>query len=277
MKRNAAYITIVLTGAILISAGCGGRGGKTVLATINKKEKITLAEFNGIIEKLPARYQEIVDKNKGEFLEELIVDRLIYNEGIRKKLDKDRDVRQLFSEAKRKIVMARLLKDEIEDTAEITEEEIEDYYNANQENFTMPETLRASHILVPTEEDADAVLVELSNGRNFEDLARTRSIDPTSEIGGDIGYFTKNRLVPEFEEVCFNMQIGEISGIVKTKFGYHIIKLTERKAPHVKDLAEVRDNVELSLARIKKKMLFNEFVTRLKERSQITINKDLLE
>ena len=265
---------IVLT---LIAGGCGGRGEREVLATINQKEKITVAEFNDVVSKLPPRYQEVVNKNHREFLDELIVDRLLYNEGVKNQLDREEEVQKLITEAKRKIIMARLLRDEIEDNVTIDEKEIADYYEANQKNFTTPETLRASHILVRTEEDADNVLVELSNGRNFEDLARARSIDPTAELGGDIGYFTRNQLVPDFEEVCFGMQAGEISGIVKTKFGYHVIKLTERKEPEVKEITEVHDGIKQSLQRLKKKMLFNEFVTRLKERSQITINNDLLE
>lgn len=277
MKYAKTYILLALMAIIALNSGCVGRSGNTVLATINKKEKITLDEFNGIISKLPARYQEIASKNKKEFLDELIVDHLLYEEGIRKKLDRDEDVKKLFHEAKKKIIMARLLKDEVEDTVEISEKEVGDYYSRNRERFTTPETLRASHILVRSEKGASDILVELSNGRNFEELARARSIDPTAEIGGDIGYFTKNQLLPEFEEVCLDMQAGEISGVVKTKFGYHIIKLTERKPPHVKELTEVRDTIKQSLARLKKKVLFNEFVTRLKERSQITINKDLLD
>jgi peptidyl-prolyl cis-trans isomerase C len=277
MKTVKVYILAALIAVTALNSGCGNRGDKKVLATINKKDKITLGEFNEIIAKLPGRYQEIVTKNKRQFLDELIVDRLLYNEGMQKKLDKEEDVRKLFNEAKRKIVMARLLKDEVEDRVAVDTEEIEDYYAANEKKFITPETLRASHILVKTEEEADNILVDLSNGRNFEDLARARSVDPTSERGGDIGYFTRNQLVPGFEEVCFGMQAGEISGVVKTKFGYHIIKLTERKPPRVKELAEVRDTIEQSLERLEKKMLFNEFVTRLKERSQISVNKDLLE
>ena len=272
-----AFFGVMLVFSLLSGVGCGNSSGREVLATINNKDKITLYEFENIISKLPERYREIVGKNKKEFLDELIVDRLLYNEGLEKKVDRTDEVRGLIKEAKRKIVMARLLKDEVEDAVKVSEEEISKYYMANQGKFTTQETLRASHILVRSEEDANDVLVELSNGRNFEDLARARSIDPTSEIGGDIGFFTKNQLVPEFEEECFNMNVGQISGIVKTKFGYHVIKLTEKKEPRIKELSGIRDNIEQSMARVKKKVLFNEFVTSLKEKSKISINSDLLE
>ena len=174
-------------------------------------------------------------------------------------------------------MIARLLKEQVGDKVTVNEEEIVTYYNENNEQFTAPETLRASHILVKTENEAKDILAELANGRNFEDLAKARSMDTSAKIGGDIGFFTRQQLVPEFEEASFKLQAGEISGIVKTKFGYHIIKLTERKEPHVKELTEVRDAIEQSYKRHKGKQRFTEFVEDLKEKSKITINTDLLE
>ena len=258
-------------------SGCSGPSDKDVLARIDRKHTITLAGFTERISKLPKRYQDVINKNKKEFLDEIIIDTLLYNEAVRKKLDRDDDVKKVIREAEKKILIARLLNDEVEEKIIVNEKDISAYYDANKEKFATPEALRASHILVKTEEEAGDILVELSNNRNFEDLARGRSMDPTSKIGGDIGYFTRHQLVPEIEEVCFNMQVGEISGIVKTKFGYHIIKLTERAPPRVKELAEVRDAIEETLKRLKKKVLFNEFVTALKEKAQITVNNNLLE
>jgi len=262
---------------LLMLSGCSGPSDKDVLARIDRKHTITLAGFTERISKLPKRYQDVINKNKKEFLDEVIIDTLLYNEAVRKKLDRDDDVKKVIREAEKKILIARLLNDEVEEKIIVNEKDISAYYNANKEKFATPEALRASHILVKTEEEAGDILVELSNNRNFEDLARGRSMDPTSKIGGDIGYFTRHQLVPEIEEVCFNMQVGEISGIVKTKFGYHIIKLTERAPPRVKELAEVRDAIEETLKRLKKKVLFNEFVTALKEKAQITVNNNLLE
>ncbi|MEE9499864.1 MAG: peptidyl-prolyl cis-trans isomerase [Candidatus Omnitrophota bacterium] len=268
---------IIITILVLMLSGCAGPSDKDVLARIDRKNTITLAGFNERISKLPKRYQDVINKNKKEFLDEIIIDTLLYNEAVRKKLDRDDDVKKVIREAEKKILIARLLNEEVEEKIIVNEKDISAYYDANKEKFATPEALRASHILVKTEEEAGDILVELSNNRNFEDLARGRSVDPTSKIGGDIGYFTRHQLVPEIEEICFNMQVGEISGIVKTKFGYHIIKLTERKPPRVKELAEVRDAIEETLKRVKKKVLFNEFVTALKEKAQITINNNLLE
>ena len=259
-----------------IVSGCGRSGNGGVLARIDQKDVITRKDFDGRIAKLPKRYQDFVNKNKKEFLDELVIDKLLYKEALRKNLQNDKEVKEVYEEAQKKILIARLLKDEVEDKVVLSDEEIIGYYKANSEQFSSPEVLRASHILVKTQEEAKDVLAELSGGRNFEDLARARSIDPSGKSGGDVGYFTREQLVPEIEEACFNMQVGEISGIVKTQFGYHVIKLTERKEPRVKNLSEVRDAVEQSLGRRKKKAHFNEFVSRLKEKSKITINHKLL-
>ena len=273
--KNRFYVLFAMFFLVSL-AGCTGKGGKQVLARIDQKDVITVQDFTDRISKLPQRYQDLANSNKRQFLDELIVDVLLYNEAERKGLERDPEVNKIFEEAKRKILIARLLKDEIDDEVTVTDVEIQDYYNANRDKFMMPEVLRASHILVKTKKEADDILVELSNGRSFEDLARSRSVDPTAKVGGDIGYFTRQQLVPEIEEAAFKMNEGEISGVIKTKFGYHVVKLTEKQKPRIKDLDEVSEGIRQTLGRVKKRQLFNEYVAGLKEKSKITVNKDLL-
>lgn len=274
--KKGLYQVLLLTCLVTMLGGCGGNK-KNVLARIDKKHTITLESFNNRIAKLPQRYKDVIEKNKKAFLNEIIIDELLYNEALRKGLDKDKEVKEIVEEANKKILIARLLKDEVDDEIIISEEEIQEFYNANREKFGVPEVRRASHILVATEEEAQNVLKELAAGKNFEDLARERSIDPTAKVGGDIGYFTRKQLTPEIEAVAFDMDIDETSGVVKTKFGYHVIKLTEKRAPRAKELTEVRDAVVQSLRRIKKRAHFNDYTTKLKEKSIIYINDKLLE
>ena len=274
--RNIRFLLMAML-LICIACGCGQKKGGQVLATIDSGSDITLEDFNARIEKLPERYQETVNLNKRQFLDELIVDSLLYNEALKKNLDKDKEVLEVVEEARKKILIARLLKEEVEDPITVDDSEVEAFYSANRESFSVPEVLRASHILVKTEGEANEILAELKKGADFEELAKKRSIDPTAKNGGDVGYFTENQLVPEFEEICFNLQPGEVSGVVKTKFGYHIVMLTEKKEPHIKPLSEVREVVEQAIKRKKKAIRFNGYVERLKEKSKITINDSLLE
>ena len=89
--------------------------------------------------------------------------------------------------------------------------------------------VRASHILVKTEAEAKDILEELKNGASFGDLAKDRSLCPSKKRGGDLGFFSRGKMVREFEKAAFALKKGELSDVVKTQFGYHILKVTDRK------------------------------------------------
>ncbi len=89
--------------------------------------------------------------------------------------------------------------------------------------------VKASHILVKTEDEALKLKEEISNGKDFAQAAKEVSLCPSKQNGGDLGYFTKNQMVKEFEDAAFSMEIGEVSNPVKTQFGYHLIYLTDKK------------------------------------------------
>lgn len=128
----------------------------------------------------------------------------------------------------------------------VLEQRARDVYRAETKRFEIPEEVRASHILIlSTEENAEAkaaeVLAELKGGKDFEELAKTRSQDPGSGAkGGDLGFFVRGRMVKEFEDVAFKLNVGALSGVVKSQFGYHIIKVTERKEAGKQLFEEVR-------------------------------------
>jgi peptidyl-prolyl cis-trans isomerase C len=123
-------------------------------------------------------------------------------------------------------------------------------YNANQQKYGTPEQVRASHILIRTgEQDAKAklqdILKQIKAGADFEELAKTRSQDPGSAAkGGDLGYFGRGRMIEQFEKVVFAMsKAGEMSDVFESPFGFHIIKLTDKKPAGVKMFAEVKDQL----------------------------------
>lgn len=123
------------------------------------------------------------------------------------------------------LIVSKLQQTKI-DSYEVTDEDIEEYYDANKDSLA---TVRASHILVETEEEANNVVKRLEEGESFEELAKELSIDTGSAVnGGDVDFFAKGVMVPEFEEYAFNAEVGAISDPVKTDFGYHIIKVTDK-------------------------------------------------
>jgi len=106
---------------------------------------------------------------------------------------------------------------------------LREFYDDNIEKFEMGETVNASHILVKTEEEAKEVRKELLDGADFSDLAKEKSIDPSAQVNyGNLGFFPKGAMVPEFEKVAFSLQEGKISQPVKSAFGWHIIKVQDR-------------------------------------------------
>jgi peptidyl-prolyl cis-trans isomerase C len=235
-----------------------------------------MTDFNERITNLPPKYQKVVNNRKEEFLSEIINDTLLYREALKDNIHKDKEVKKLIEEARKKILIARLLKDKVDDEIVITDEDIEIFYEANRNLYMSPEIMRVSHILVPTSEEAETILKAIKEGSSFEDMARAKSVDPTAQRGGDIGYFPKGQLMPEFENACAELDIGETSGVVKTALGYHIIRLTDRKPPKLRPIEDVSEDIKARLHNIKRQELFGKLLKRLRSETEIHINNDLL-
>jgi peptidyl-prolyl cis-trans isomerase D len=161
---------------------------------------------------------------------------------------------------RRKIRYVRVNPGEMAAKLKVTREDVERSYNTRLGTYTTPEQIRASHVLLTTEGKDDAavraqaeqVLKEARSGADFAALAKKYSQDESNaQQGGDLDYFARGRMVPEFENVAFALKPGEISDLVKTEFGYHIIKLTDRKPAIVRQLTdpEVYKEIEAELLR----------------------------
>ncbi|QQY80872.1 peptidylprolyl isomerase [Keratinibaculum paraultunense] len=148
---------------------------------------------------------------------------------------------------------------------------MEKFYNENKHFFQRPEMARASHILVDDEEKANEVLDEIDNGTSFEDAASKYSNCPSKANGGDLGKFSRGKMVPEFEEVAFSMEEGEISKPVKTQFGYHLIKLDYKKEPSISPLDEVKGQINQQLILMKQQQLYLDKAEELKKNYKVEI------
>ena len=122
-----------------------------------------------------------------------------------------------------------------------TDDEIKAFYEENKDRFVAGESVSASHILVDSEEKEKELLEKINAGEiSFEDAARQESSCPSSENGGSLGEFTKGQMVPEFDEAVFKMTVGEVTGPVKTQFGYHLIKLNAKNEAKTYALDEIK-------------------------------------
>jgi len=273
---NTMIVAAVLCAVAVSGCGDGKVRDKRVLAKVSSRT-ITVADFDSRIENIPAYYRNIVKKNKKRYLNEIILETLFYEDAIRKGLDKDKEVKDILTEAKKKIMVSKLIKTEVDDKLIIPESDIMKLYEERKSTLKTPELWRASHILVADEAQAKSILDELSKGANFEELAKKYSIDATASRGGDIGYFRPGQLVPEFEEACMKLNIGQTGEILKTQFGYHIIKLTGKKDSAVLTFSEARVALEGELKKRKRSELFDEMVLKLKDRYGVNIQEDVFE
>lgn len=178
-------------------------------------------------------------------------------------------------------------KKDFEEKTKISDEEAKAYYDKNKDEFYVDE-VQASHILISTKDEndkplseakkkeakakAEKILKQVKDGGDFEKLAKENSACPSSEKGGDLGYFGKGEMVPEFDEVTFKLKEGEISDIVETEFGYHIIKLVDKKQ-ETTPFKDVKDSIKQNLVKDK----FNKKVEEIVKNSKIDKNEDLLE
>jgi len=153
---------------------------------------------------------------------------------------------------KRKIRYLLIDVDALRAKVTIPESDVEKEYKNNEEQYKTPEQVRASHILLKTEGKDDAavkakaeeILKQAKSGADFAELAKKNSEDEASaKNGGDLDYFGKGRMVPEFDQVAFTLMPGQISDLVKSQFGYHIIKVTDKKAGNIRSLAEMRQQL----------------------------------
>jgi peptidyl-prolyl cis-trans isomerase C len=196
--------------------------------------------------------------------------------------DRGMTVERLHADARIDMVISRMMEAEVANLPPATDDEARDFYQKNPEKFQQPETVRASHILFPTANadaaakkqvraQAESVLKQARGGTDFAQLAREHSKDGSAPQGGDLGFFPRGQMVPPFEQAAFALTVGEISGIVESQFGYHIIKLTDRRAASTVDFAQVSGRIREFLGEQKKQTRAEAFVDGLKKKARIEV------
>ena len=192
-------------------------------------------------------------------------------------------IERLRSDARTELSIAKMMKAQVASGTEATDVEVKDFYDKNPDRFKRPETVRASHILLridPAADDAtkkqtrtkiDDVLKRAKGGEDFAALAQQNSQDSSAPQGGDLGYFPKEKMVPAFADVAFALKMGEISDVVTTQFGVHIIKLTDRKGAGTVPLEEVSPQVRQFLTEQKKQQQAQAFIAQVRQKAKIEV------
>lgn len=191
------------------------------------------------------------------------------------------DENSIKENIKKNIVLQEFVKKQ-SDNIKITDKEIKSYYDDNKDKFKQQEQVKGSHIIILTNEKVDEksaekkindIYEEIKKGLDFTEAAKKYSQDGSAKSGGDLGYFTKGKMVKEFEDVAFGMKVGDISKPFKSRFGYHILKLTDKKAEKQLGFDEVKDNIKNFLTSQKTKNSIEEIVEKNKTSAKIVYEK----
>jgi peptidyl-prolyl cis-trans isomerase C len=252
---------------LLLLLGCS-RKEEQVVAKVGDRS-ITVADLNGRIQAVTYTSWEDEYKKRHDILNGLINDQLMIMAAEEQGLDQDPAFQQKMSAAERGALLELLYRKEVLEKSKPSEKEVRDAYEK------MGWELKARHILVSTAEEAQNLREQIINGADFAALAEEHSMDPsTKSKGGDLGYFGWGKMVPTFQETVFAMEIGEISQPVESQFGWHIIKLEDRRTIDQRDWEEEKENLENKLTSEKSRILAEEYVTKLKEEADIQMHPE---
>jgi len=275
MKRKIAtgIFCLTLIMIIAIAAGCSKKAGD-VVAKVGDRE-IMMQDIDNFIDRSGLRFVS-ADKElelKRSLLDTLINQQLLIIGAYEHNLENQEEVLKVVDGEKDKFLLDVLFEDKILSRATPSEAEIKDWYSK------MGQEIKASHILVKTEDEAREIIAELKNGANFEELAVSKSIDPSAQRNqGDLGWFTWGAMVDNFQEAAYKMKPGEISAPVKSEFGYHIIKVVDRRdVEHRLSYAESKANIKNLITERRKRTLMREYADELKKKYPITVEKPTCE
>jgi len=255
--------------------------GEKELVRINDAS-ISLDEFEQMLEKQPleGKMKLLSEKGTRDFLENYVIPReVLYQEAKIKGLDKKKEILTKIEDARRAILIDALLEEGLRGRGEVSEEEIVRYYKENQALFAEPQEVKIRHIVVNTEPALKEVVTKLSQGESFEKLASTYNIGKFKEDGGNLGYIRRGQLAPpfaQFEEAAFSLRKrGEVSEVVSTPYGYHIIRLEDMRGSTLRPLNQVKERIRFFLQPKKKQEAYLAYVKETRSKSKITINEKL--
>lgn len=240
---------------------------KEVLAVVGGEE-ITEELFNTFLQGVPKEQQAYLSNPqfREQCLEQLISLFLFAKKGQEEKLNETEEFKNIIVNAKRDVLAQLAMRETMKDVT-VSEEEVKEYYDANQAQYQKGTTVSAKHILVTSEEKCNEILAAITSGEKvFEEAAQEFSTCPSGQRGGDLGTFGKGQMVPEFEQAAFAAEIGQVVGPVKTQFGFHLIKVEAKNEATVASFEEVKENIKRTLVQQKQNQVYNETVAELKEK-----------
>ncbi|MGB6127707.1 MAG: peptidylprolyl isomerase [Psychrilyobacter sp.] len=281
MKKMAIILIIAslaLTACNKKEGGVKTKDESNVIMVIGN-ENLTETELQEKIATLPAQYKEYSKSEKGRaaLIEEITVRKILKQEAIKTGIENTESYKKDLESVKEDLLINHVVNKKIVESVKLTDTELEAEYEKNKENFKRPEQIKAAHILINVSEGMTKVQIKAAKKRaekilkevtpaNFNEMAKKYSEGPTSENGGELGWFDKTSMVKEFADAAFTGVPEKIYGtVVKTQFGYHIIYVEDKKEAGYLSFEEVRQSLEKELLNKKRAEEYRVWVEDLKK------------
>ncbi len=259
---------------VLLVIGCHS-------SKIKKDDKIILSVGDGtltlaeLFDAVPASIQSKISKEQvNNYLQQWIEMELIYREALRLGMDKDEKFLSKLENAKRELLVQQYVDKYLSENDNVTDEEALGYYNENKDNYQVEaEEIRALQIFVESLEDANNAYQRISGGEDFESVARELSVDFNDNNRIDLGYFTKDEIIPELSSRVFNSSVGTITRPIQSEFGYHIFKIINRhQKGSYKEFDEVKDQIVARLKSLKRNEKYTDLILALRNKTNYNFN-----
>lgn len=184
---------------------------------------------------------------------------------------------ELERKTKEQLTIEKLFEKEVYARVAVTEDQIRRYYDEHPNDFTEPEQVRASQIVVKGLDDAKKLQQQLWAGKKFPDLARRYSLGPEARVGGDLGFFSRGIMPPQMEEQLFKLPVGQVSEVVSTDYGFHLFKVMEKKPARKRELPEVRSAIEKKLLTELREKAQKDYLKQLRASAVVEVNNEALQ
>jgi|ERR1043166_65428 peptidyl-prolyl cis-trans isomerase C len=247
MKILSLAATAVFS-AVLLVPSAARADADPVVARVGSEE-IKKSDVMREMSALPPQLQQIpVERLYPQLLERMIDQKLIVAEAYKAKLNESPDFKDKLKHAEERILTDMMLREKVK--PRLTDAKLHERYDTIVSHTKKEEEVKASHILMKTEDEAKAIIDQLNKGGDFAKIAKEKSTDKASaEQGGSLGYFTKSTMVPAFADAAFAMKVGETSKVpVKSDFGYHVIKVEDRRMAPPIPFDRVKPQLEAQVA-----------------------------
>lgn len=290
MRKYVGILGILLLMIVFVQGKALAKDSE-IVAKIGDK-KITVADFEKILGYVDSERQKLLEKNpqlKEALLKQIVQSMVISDLAKKKGFDKKADVKEqlkLFSDS---FLANEYLKKEVASKITVSDDDMKLYYDGHKDEFKTPETVRARHILVRVDtsasesdkkkakEKAEDILIKIKSGEDFVKLASDMSDDPGSKSkGGDLGFFSRGRMIKPFEDTAFSLKPGEVSNVIETQFGYHIIKVEEKKDEAIETFDAVKERINQKLLQDQTKSKVTDFIEKAMKDAKVEMHPEAI-